>query len=250
MQPNFNKPFVLAIAGAAILALSQPAAYADVNFFNSAAVSYTVNNSTNPNELPGLTVTGSFQQLTDAGDFYAFTSGDGAYLANNPTIAAVPVEGNSFSNTFSVSGDTAVYGTVNTLETGVFSLNFTNAGADSYSLDVTLNYLLNAVANGLFANSYLLLDYWDTGNNINGSDSSGAGTYMGHANDNESEPGAAELVYTLAPGASDSFMVQVAIYSTLDAASTAPVPLPAACWLFAGGLLSLFGCQKFRRPQA
>ncbi|MGD0960931.1 MAG: hypothetical protein ABSB19_14090 [Methylomonas sp.] len=254
MITTLEKPLLIGLAALAFM----PPAAADVSYDSSAAISYTVNSitNTNPNDagdLSGLTITGAFQQLTDANDFYANTTGDGAYQANDPAIPSSPALNNAFAGTYAVSGDTAAYGTVSTLNTGQFSLDFTNSGVNTYTIDVTLNYTLNAVASGLFANSAIQLDYWDTGNNVNGQDSVTAGTYAGFTQDSETEPGSALLALTLAPGATDEFFAQSAVQSYLDstAAAATPAPLPAAFWFFAAGLPGVRGLGKLKlRPAA
>jgi len=229
---------------------------ADATYDSSAAIDYTItsisnSNTATPNDISSLSVSGSFQQLTDANDFYAATTGDGSYTANNPNLSSEPVT-TSFDNTYSVSGDTPLYGTVNTLHTGVYSLNFSNnSSRDTYTIDVTLSYVLTAAAGGLFANSSIQLDYWDTLNNIaDNQDYVGAGTYLGYTTDTETEPGSYNLVLSLAPGTSDSFITQAAISSSLDStANAAPVPLPLAGWSFLSGLLGILSIRKRKQRQ-
>ncbi|MDD4915376.1 MAG: hypothetical protein PHW13_10130 [Methylococcales bacterium] len=248
MKANFNRHMLLA---AAVMA-SMQTARADVNYADSAAITYTINsiyntNPATPGDLANLSVSGAFQQLYDSNDFYAAASGDGIYTDDTPDIASTPVSGNAFNAVFSVSGDSVSYGTVDTLHTGVFSLNFSNTGTDSYAIDVSLDYVLNAAANGIYANSALFLDYWDTGNIISGSDYVGAGSYTGYSTDNASQPGSAELIFTLSPGATDSFIAQIAIQSSLDSTSTAtPAPIPGAFWIFGSGLLGMKGINGRR----
>ena len=255
MKANFKKQHLMGAALAVATLSNIPAARADVSYDSSAVIGYTINsiissNPNNPGDLSGLSISGSFQQLTDTNDFYAYTSGDGSYLANSPNISPTAIAGNNFNGTFSVSGDSAAYGTVDTLHTGVFSLDLTNTGTNSFNIDVTMGYELNAVAGGVYANSSILLDYWDSNNTLSGFDYVGAGTYTGYGYDNQAELGSAELVYTLAPGATESLIVQAAIQSSLDSTSTSPVPLPAAFWFFASGLLGMIGSKKTRHDKA
>ena len=249
MQANFKKPLFFPALNVIILALSMPKAYADVSYVSSAALSYDIVNtgSTNPYDLSGLAISGIFQQLTDTNDAYAFTSGDGTYSAANPDVSLDPLPAHNFASSMTVSGDTPVFGTVETLHMGDFSLNVSNNSATTINLEVTLNYLLSAAANGAYANSAIELDYWDAGNIISGSDALDAGNYPVVVNDLQSKNGIAVLDLSLAPGATDSFMTQVAFTSYLDSTSNSPaaVLVPGAAWLFVSGLFWLGG-QKYR----
>jgi hypothetical protein len=231
----------------ALIILPISTAYADTNYDSSATILYTLNsvsntNPGNPNDLSTLSITAAFQQLTDTADFYAYTTGDGAYLSNTPDIPATLLTANSFNSTFAVSGDSANYGAIQTENSGLFSLNFTDTGTDSYTIDVTLSYVLTAIAQGLYANSAIFLDYWDSNNNLSGADYIGAGTYPGYSNDNENQPGNAELVFTLTPGSTNSFYAQVAISSVLDTTSNSAttLPIPSGSGLFLSGLAAWF----------
>lgn len=220
------------------------AAAADVSYDATANISYTINSLTNtdparPDDLSGLTISGSEQELTDTSDFYAATSGDASYTSDHPAIAAVPVTTGSFGGSYTVSGDSALSGTIDALQTVQFSLDFTATGSDSYNIDVSLGYLLNALAAGQAASSIVMLDYWDSAGNLSGFDYVQAATYAGLDSDNESQPGSAALQLTLAAGTTDSFIVQAAIQSALDSTAGTAVPLPPAAWLFAAGLAGL-----------
>ena len=226
-----------------------PDTYADAGFSSSAAISYSINSSNNldsatPNDLSGLTVTASFQQLTAAADFYILQSGDANYTANNPNVLSQPAS-NGFSDVFSVSGNSAAYGTVNSLQTGLYSLDFINSGSNSFTIDVTLNYVLNIITHGIYANSNIQLDYWDSANNIaDNQDAVSAGPWPDFAAGKANKSGAYDLVFTLSPGAVESFYVQAGISSAIDTTGVTAVPLPAAVWGFLGAVLSFLGLQK------
>jgi|GEM_PF-1655071 hypothetical protein len=226
-----------------------PDTYADASFNSSATIGFNINNITNlnpasPSDISGLAVTATFQQLTDVYDFYALTSGDGSYTANNPNVISQPVT-NSFNDVFSVSGNSAIYGSINSLQTGLFSLDFINSGSSSFTIDVTLNYLLNVITHGIYANSSIQLDYWDSANIISDNqDAVGAGPWPDFAAGHASKSDAYDLVFTLLPGAAESLYVQAGISSTLDTTGVAAVPLPTTVWGFLGAVLGLLGLQK------
>lgn len=242
MKPYRNQHL---LSGSVLLASAMtvaPIASADVSYASSATLLYTINRITNldnSNDLSGLSMSGSFIQLTGANDFYAATSGDGSYQTNTPGFSGAL----SPSGRFGVSGYSVLYGTVNTLHTGEFSMDFSNTGTSSYTVDVKLDYLLNAVINGIYANSAIFLDFWDTNNNTTGSDYLAAGTYADYPDDSQSVSGSADLIFSLAPGATNRFIAHVAIQSALDSSSVAPVPIPAAFWFFASGLLGMIGLK-------
>ena len=72
---------------------------------------------------------------------------------------------------------------------------------NSFNIDVTMGYELNAVAGGVYANSSIPFDYWDSNNILSGFDYVGAGTYAGYSYDNETEPGSGGVaIYTSAGG--------------------------------------------------
>jgi hypothetical protein len=222
--------------------LSTQAAEADVTFSSSAALTFTINSITNlnpehPNDLSGLEVLGSFEQANDPSYFYAVTSGDGAVTANNPSVLPVAVS-DSFSHSFAVSGS-VLNGTVDSYHTGWFNLDFNNTGSDSYDIDLTLDYQLNAEASGLFANSSVALDYGYTGNSFTGSDRLDAFTFAGFPHDTNNLTGSNGLIFTLGSGSTNSFFADAVITGTL-----APVPVPAAIWFFASGLLGVIGLNK------
>jgi hypothetical protein len=249
MQPQKPQISLSTILFLFIGTINQQSAFASAGDESSAIISYTINsmlntNTATPNDLSGLVVAGGFQQLTDNNDQYAQTSGDGGYISATPNLPSTVVTGNNFNDAMTVSASSANYGAANILQTGQFSLNFTDTGSSSYNIDVTLNYSLNAISQGLYASNTIILDYWDTLNNINGFDYVSSGTYDGYLADNETEPGSAELVFTLASGSSDSFIAQAAFQSSADTTSNSPTPIPSSLLMLASGLFILFGFKN------
>ncbi len=254
MKSNFKKSAL----AATILMTATLTASAD-GYDGSAALNFTLNSVTNsdgnPNDLSNLTVSASFQQPTDANDFYAATSGDGVYAANNPAIASGPLSGNSFGGVYSVSA-TAFNGSVTTNTNGYYTLGFNNTDSvNSYAVDLTLNYTLNADAGGasLQAASQILFNYYySAGNYLIESASSAFGfgsDYLStnplsanNPSDTETLTGSAELVFTLAPGENETFTANPAIFGSVVAVTA--VPVPAAVWFFGSGWLGLIGLNR------
>ena len=223
--------------------LSAQAAQANTTFTSSAALTYTINSITNlngehPNDLSGLEVTGSFEQPSDY--LYVYTRGDGAVGSNDAGVLPFAV-GSSFSHSFAVSGS-ALNGTVDSYHTGWFKLDFINNGADSYAIDLTLAYQLDTEVNGLLANSHVALDYGYTGNDFVGTDHAEAFTFEGYSSDTNSVSGSSGLIFTLDSGASEIVYADAVITGNLESASA--IPVPAAVWFFASGLLGFTGLNR------
>ena len=214
---------------------------ASVGYVSSAALTYGIalTSTSNPvlGDSSGLSIQGTYQQPTDSSSFYAALSGDGQYQTYSPNPATMTVN-NGFTGAFSTSGASAVFGTVDTLQTGLFGLTFSNSSPFSYALTVTLNYQLNAAALGVYANTMINLDYWDDDGITTGHDFVGAATFPAQAN--------AQWQFNLASGATENLYTQVGIESHLDSTALAVVPLPSAIW---GFLLALFGITVVNRRQ-
>lgn len=240
----------LAYCAAIGLVLAAPLVNASTVYDGSALLSLTLNsisnlNTEHPNDLSALTIFASFQQTDDPAYSYLTTSGDAVVTANNPAVTAQPLAtGDTFSQSFSVNGS-ASDGAIDALHTGWFTLEFHNSGADSYSIDLSLAYQIAAQANGLFASSATTLDYGYTGDGSTGFDIASAHTLPEAETAGQTQSSSVNWVLTLAPGASvETFYADVAITGNLQAT---PVPVPAALWCFASGLVSLAGMASQRR---
>lgn len=231
-----------ALAAAGVLLAGAEAAQAASAFNGGATLTYTIDsivNLDNPGAVAGLSVLGSFQQ-TVSDPYYVSTSGDGAVGADNPAVGPVGVVG-SFSKTFSVGGSVAD-GAAHSSHLGQFALAFDNAGADSYAVQVTLGYQLEASAGGEYADSSVALDYFNADFSFSGNDRVDASVF-----DVPSPPARSSSVvyaFTLPAGASQALAAEVVISGNAEAS---PVPVPAAVWLFASGVAGLFGAARRRR---
>ncbi|MGY6274528.1 VPLPA-CTERM sorting domain-containing protein [Methylomonas sp. MgM2] len=233
------------------LALSLCFAYqalAAADYDSSVDLSYSIAvlDSTNPTpgDNTGLTILGTYQQPGDDSSFYVTVSGDGDSLAYSPNPASSAVAG-IFTGSFTATGS-AVSGSVDSLHTGLFGLEFANNGPYSYNLAVNLTYALQASAHGEFANSAILFDYWDETGAISGFDYASAATFTDYLDDRQSASDSVIWLFTLTPGATQQLYAQAGITSHLESANAAAVPLPAAAWLF-GSAVAGFGFMGRRK---
>lgn len=225
-------------------------ALAAAGYDSSVTLSYSIAvvNSTNSlaGDTTGLAIFGTYQQPTDEFSFYASAGGDGSDQAGSPNPPATTIAG-TFDAAFTASGS-AHNGSVDSLHTGLCGLTFSNDGLYEYDLAVSLDYALHAAANGEFATSAILFDYWDDANQLSGADYSAAATLTGQLQDQQSAAGSAIWAFTLAPGATAGLYAQAGIESHLASADASPVPLPGAVWLFTS-VLGGFGMSAFRKRQ-
>jgi len=239
---------------AAVLMATAFTAHAD-SYDGSAALTFTLNSISNSdgnaNDLSDLAISASFQEPTDSNDFYTATGGDGVFTDNNPGIASIPLINNTFSGNYTISA-TSLNGSVVSNTNGYYTLDFNNTSkVNSYTVDLTLSYLLTADAGGasLAAASAVELNYAYSGSNyVAGSNFTGFdyvftnALYPGYTADSESQAGLAGLSFTLAPGESETFTANPFISGSLSA--TTAVPLPSAIWLFGIAMLGLLGVNQ------
>lgn len=208
-------------------------------FSSDATLTYTITNITNlsnPGDLSGLQILGYFEQA-GAPDSYVATTGDGAVTADNPAVGPISV-GTSFSRTFTISGS-ASDGTVDSSHVGWFSLDFNNLGSDSYSVELVVDYQLNASAGGQYADTDVFLDYFNSDGSFSGADFVNASVFG--LNNATISSSTGPFVFTLGPNASEGLYTDVRINGNLQAS---PVPLPAAVWSFLAGLLTFSSMRK------
>ncbi len=212
---------------------------AATTFSSSATVTYTINsisNLTNPGDLSGLNINGSFELANTSGNPYQFVSGDGSItptLGGAGITSLTPVNGNVYSRTFQLDGATS-NGTVSTNYLTWFNLGFNNASTtDNFSIDLSLSYDLHTVTDGDNAVSDVTVNFFNEDGSVSGSDhidATGSVLLNTHA-----------LNFTLAAGQSEKLYVDASISGELQAA---PVPLPSAVWFFISGLMSVLWRSK------
>lgn len=219
-------------------------ARANTEFNGLTVVTFGINSIVNLNalhagDLSGLEVSGSFQNLTDAGSSYLYTSGDGNVTADNPDVPSFSV-GSSFSHSFSVGGS-ALDGSVDSLNTGVFNLDFNASGDDDYEVNLTLTQDISVSASGLFANMTNTLDFGSLDGELQGSDFIAAATFEGVNSDVQSSHTVQNWVFTMPAGGQRQLFAQ-----SIIAGNISTVPIPGALWLFGSALVWL-GAFRARR---
>lgn len=234
-----------ALLGSALL--TSQLAQASATFTSSALLTYTINsitntNSAHPTDLSGLEISAYFDQSKEPTNFYVNTTGDGAVVANNPSVSLDTIA-TIFSNTFSVSGS-ATDGSVDSLHTGLYGLMFNNIGIDSYDVNLSLGYQLNSESNGLYATNSVAVDYYTLTSNLSGFESgvSSSIIYGGALSDSQALSAVfSPIAFTVASLDTELVGANVAITGTIEATA---VPLPAATWLFLSGFMGLLGFNK------
>ncbi len=251
MYHNSKKHYLMSVALLGSALLGAQAAQANTTFAGSSILTFTINSITNlneahPTDLSGLEILGSFSQPTDEFSLYAITTGDGAVIANNQDVAPFAVTSN-FSKTFAVSGS-VLDGSVDSYHTGLYNLAFNNIGSDDYAINLTLAYQLNASANDLTAVSNVAVDYYNQNFSISDLATVGAFTLAESLTDKQSVIGSfAPYTFMLNAGSNELISADVVITGNLQAA---PVPLPAATWLFLTGLMGVLGFNKHKTKRA
>jgi hypothetical protein len=208
-------------------------------FDSHAVLTFTVErilNLDDPEGTSGLSILASFEQAAPP-DSVSSTAGDGAVIADNPSITPSPLAGNQFTHTFRVSGSTSI-GDVASSHLGWYNLSFNNASGDRYAVEGRLAYQLSATVSGSDADSELFLDYMNLDHSFTGSAYLAVSVFDlpdGRKSDSS------VFAFTLGPSASESLRADVRINGNLHA-----VPVPAAVWLLASSTagLAVIGRRK------
>lgn len=236
--------------------LGTQAAQATSTFSANSSLTITIDsitNNSNSGVLTGLDITGLFKiaDSISAPGFGKDVTGDAnasySYTQSSHTTYNA---GDSLSQNFSASG-TASNGNVDTYYQSFGGLDiddemyevvkFNNTSNDSFSIEYTLNYILEANVSGDFANTSIALDYYNYIGDIFGYETAEASTSLSLTDQN-----ASTTSFTLTLGAfeSDMFFADVSINSYAQAVAVAPVPVPAAGWLMLSGLALLRNYRK------
>jgi hypothetical protein len=220
-----------------------PSALASVSVGASAEVTYTINaisDLSHPTvgNTNSLLLSTAFTQASDPASSYVLLSGDAQETQVSASLPQSSLSGNQFNVTDTISAASADNGNAATLHTGVWSLIITNTSSDSFSLTLSLDYILHATANGSFADSLVLLDYWDSANQLAGSDVVAASSAF-TPSDIESQANGVPITLIIAANAIDNLQVQVGIQIDLQNTSAVPVPAAWEVFLLGVGILSL-----------
>lgn len=227
---------VLGVLGLSVLTVQN--AQAGSTFSASALVNYTIDSIVNttgtPGDLSGLNVTGGFS-LDSGSSYIDIPVGSDGFATPFTSLGdefVDPVIG-SYAKTLSVNGSVN-NGTADASYLGFFNLSFANTSTNVFDIQVTLNYDLNAAANGQNATNTIQLDFFNEAEDFN-SGITGYSVLAATASDlTGSLQDAAIYSFTLGASASDALYVDVGMSAYLEAS---PVPAPAAFWLFGSALM-------------
>ncbi len=231
--------------------LGAQGAHATSAFTPTSTVTITINsitNTTNAGNHSDLDIYGLFE-IADgisapgfgqvatglANSSYNYTGGE-----IDSFIAPINA-GDSFSQSFSSSGS-AINGNVDAYYQAFGGLEFVNNSSDSFTIEYSMSYDLNAAVTGDFATNTVALEYFNDSGDIDGYEEKVASTLLDLTQQNLSTE---FFTLNLSGFESDMFYADVSIYGYAEA--VAPVPIPAAGWLMLSGLVFL---RNFRKSAA
>lgn len=238
---NIKKLFVLSTM--AVLSGMQTV-QATSTFSPTSAVTITIDsivNNSNAGDLLGLDIVGLFEIDNISSGQVVTGNGNASfnYTGEGIDSAVAPINtGDSFSQSFSSTGNVA-NGSVDTFYLALGQLDFINNSADSYTIEYSIDYDLNAVVSGDFATSSVALAFYNDLGDINGFDEADSSVLLSSIVQTLSSES-----FTLVLGGfeTDSFYADVSISGYAE--SVAAVPVPAAGWLMVSGLLLLRNYRK------
>ncbi len=242
-----NQQFLL---GSFLLLCSQ-GAMAVVTYSSNSTLTLTIDSISND------TTPGNLQDLLISGDYHfsAFDSGDyrtgdaqsaSTYTGSEIDSTVLPVvPGSNLQQFFSASGS-ATDGFVDSFYQAFGSLAFENISAtDSYTIQTTLSYDLQAAISGEYASNSVSLSTFDDLGSLAFDNflEASADTYF---QNNDHLVDSITYSFTLNPLQSNALYSDVAIAASIEAVPAA-VPLPAAGWLMLSGLFVL-ARQRSNKP--
>jgi hypothetical protein len=227
-----------------LLTFNSQNTFASSSINSNADLLYTVNvTPQEPGSLNDLLISDSFEMLAPSESEPVSGIGNFTVTPNNLS---------TYHKQLTLVSDVQ-NGHANLSELGWIDLNFSNASLDtSYVVEVSLAYDLTSnssanVAGGDFADTDILLNYYNDDNSFSGEDNVSSYANLSSQLGTILQSGSSGVFsFTLAPGASETFYTDVKMTANLEAVSA--VPIPGAIWLFGSGLLSFVGLKK-RQPK-
>lgn len=212
----------------------------------------SITNNTHAGDHSELDIYGLFEiaDAISAPGFGQDVSGDGnSYYSHIggeiDSYAAAINAGDSFSQMFSSVGGVND-GYVDAYYQAFGGLEFVNNSNDSFTIEYSLSYNLNAFVAGDFATNTVALEYFNDLGDIDGYEEAVAETSLNILNTQNMN--SESFVLDLGAFESDMFYADVSINGYAEvtvAGEPAPVPVPAAGWLMLSGLVFL---RNFRKP--
>jgi hypothetical protein len=228
-------------------AMSTQSAYAISTYSSTATYSFAitaVNTNGNNDSLANLTIGGAIDDgaevFTSTLDFSPeFTSASSTQLS---TLEDFSSYGVSYSQTYQAE-DSISNGSAESEYFGEYIQTFANISTDASDIfDITFDYSYTIESNVTGQNA-------DSETSIALSDYSYALDYAGLAHTsteestNETTSGNSSFNFILNPSEFNILFVETAITGNLEA--VAPIPVPAAFWLFGSALMAVPGIRKF-----
>lgn len=234
------KKFLPAVGAVCSLFFFNQTAQASSSLNSTANLLYTINViAQGPGSLTDLQITDSFEMAPSESEAIL---GVGTFTVTPNNLGLYNKQLTLVSNVQN--------GQAHLSETGWTGLNFLNNSSDtSYLIEATLDYGLSAttsvhVANGDFADTDILLNYYNKNSSFSGTDwvfsYANISTQLGTVQKNGSS---GLFSFTLAPGESEDIFADIKITGNLE---VAPVPIPGAIWLFGSALMAIPGLKRFK----
>jgi len=229
-------------------------AQATSTFQSQSSVSISIDNitnNTNTGDYSSLDIYGLFEPSYPIKIITGDADSNKSYTSSeiDSDIAAVSA-GDSFNQIFNSSGNANNGGNVEAFYEALGSLEFINNSSDSFTIEYSLNYILNAQVTGDHATNTIAIGYGNILTDINWDEwergdvylDASASTEIPFLNDGISATPSFSL--TLGAFESNLFYADVSITSYAEALAVAPVPAPAAGWLMLSSLVFLRNYRK------
>jgi len=250
MNYSLHKNKVLPLSLLLLSGITAQSAHATSAYSSTATYTYTItatNTNLNSDSLAGLTIGGSI--VDDFGDTYDSTLGytpefTSPSSSHSSTLGNFNSFGTAYTQVFHAE-DNISDGVASSEYLGSFIQTFLNTSAnvnDIFDITIDYSYTLSTSATGEDADTDINISLSDYDYVLGLSDFS-------HASTNTSNisplPFNDSFSFTLATAQYNALFVDTQITGTLQA-TVAPVPVPAAFWLFGSALIALPGIRRIK----
>jgi len=221
--------------------------HATSTYSSTATYNFTItaiNTNANSDSLAGLTIGGT---IDDFGDIYDPILSYSPIFDSNSSVHSITASGSrsSYTQTFHAE-DSILLGSAESEYLGLYIQTFENTSLDSNDIfDITIDYSydLSTTVSGEHAdtNINMFVSNYDYSHYLEDLASASVdGNYNEPINDT------ASFNFTLGTGEFDILFAETTITGALEATGVAPVPVPAAFWLFGTAIMALPGIRKFK----
>ena len=215
---------------------------ASSSYLSSAQVQYTItaSNRNLSGNLSSLDISDLFDAYPDDSDTQSLTS---LFTPIHNPYSGLNI---AHSNQLTTQ-DTINNGSATSEYFADFELNFKNLSADITDIfDITISYTLSlsTQANGEHADTDITTNIYNRNDDwLGGIDLTASTNTQGTDTDFFSDI----LNITLEKGQVETIYIETFVSSSLEATGVAPVPVPAAFWMFSSALLAFPGIKKLRK---